>query len=203
MKPLNMATSAGRRSERPRVAGIILAGGRGERLGGVDKSRLLVGGVALLDRTRGALAGCDPILISGAGDGQIADLATAYGGPLAGVAAGVAALRSLAPDYVLSVAVDTPFFPADFLDRALALDAPALLAAWRGQDYPTNALWAFESIADLPDRVRAGTAPHSLKRLAVEIGAQRLDYSDLAAEDPFFNVNTPADLALAQARATR
>ena len=43
---------------------VILAGGRGERLGGVIKSELRIGGVRLLERVAGQLADCDPILVA-------------------------------------------------------------------------------------------------------------------------------------------
>ena len=46
------------------VAAVILAGGRGERLGGVIKSELRVGGRRLLDRVLAALIQCHPILVA-------------------------------------------------------------------------------------------------------------------------------------------
>lgn len=195
------------------IAAVILAGGRGERLGGVNKALLEIGGKRLLDRVRDALAGCGPVLLSVGGapfevagfpvEQQVLDLATDYGGPLAGVAAAIERLAGEPPDLLLSVAVDTPFFPADFVARALPLldAAPAVLAAYAGQSYPTNALWRFAALRTLPAQVRAGTAPHSLKRLAAALGAAPLDYAAGAAEDPFANVNTPADLAALRRRA--
>ncbi|MBI4923156.1 MAG: NTP transferase domain-containing protein [Devosia nanyangense] len=196
-----------------KIAAVILAGGRGERLGGVNKALIEIGGKRLLDRVREALAGCEPILLSVGGaafgvaafplEEQVLDLATGYGGPLAGVAAALERLADDPPDLLLSVAVDTPFFPADFVARALPLldTAPAVVAAYAGQTYPTNALWRFAALSALPAQLRAGAAPHSLKRLAAALGAAPLDYAGSAGEDPFANVNTPADLAALRRRA--
>lgn len=194
------------------VAAVILAGGRAERLGGVDKAVLEIGGERFIDRVLGAIGSCGPVLLAGGGrlldaggTTAIPDLAADYGGPLAGVAAAIEALRSEPAALLLSVAVDTPFFPPDFLRRAQQLlpGHDVVLAAYDGQDYPTDALWRLAAVRTLPADVRAGIAPRSLRRLAAGLRAARLDYAPLAPEDPFANANTPADLAQLQARAAR
>jgi molybdopterin-guanine dinucleotide biosynthesis protein A len=188
-----------------RVAAVILAGGKGERMGGVNKALIEIGGVTLLDRALAVTAGCERRLLA-VGPAHwdprrdiecVVDLPTDYAGPLAGVASAVAQIASEPPDVLFSLAVDSPLFPTDFLDRALPLliDAPAVLASHGAQDYPTNALWRFEDIATLADEVRSGTSPRSLKRLAEGLGATRLDYSEITPADPFLNANTPEDLA--------
>jgi len=48
-----------------RIAAVILAGGRGERLGGVNKALIDFGGEALIDRALRVVAGCDPVLVAG------------------------------------------------------------------------------------------------------------------------------------------
>ena len=194
------------------VAAVILAGGRGERLGGVNKALIEIGGIRLIDRVRAAVAGCEPLLVAGgrtplALDGlrSVPDLASDYAGPLAGVAAAVATLEGSDAEWLLSVAVDTPFFPADFCARAeprrAAVDV--VVGAFGDQDYPTNALWRLEAIRSLPDGIRNGTAPHSLKRLAAGLRSTRLDYAGGVAEDPFANVNTPEDLINLRSREGR
>src|SRR5690606_4013829 len=128
----------------------------------------------------------------------VADLDTGYAGPLAGVAAAVAWLADdPAAGLLLSLAVDTPLFPGDFLARALPLleGAPAVIARYEGQDYPTNGLWRLPALAGLPQALRSGTAPRSLRRLAEGLGARGLDYAPLSPFDPFRNANTPDDLA--------
>ena len=187
-----------------RIAAVILAGGRGERLGGVNKALLALGDRTLLDRAIAVTRGYKTLLAVGSarfeapGDlEQILDLDTGYAGPLAGVAAAVQHLADSAIDLLFSLAVDTPLFPADFVSRARDLlhASPAVLAAYGEQDYPTNAVWRLSALSGLPDAVRNGTAPRSLKRLALGLGAARLDYAPLTDSDPFRNANTPEDLA--------
>ena len=193
-----------------KTAGVILAGGRGERMGGADKALLEVGGRRLIDRVTDALSPCDPLLLARGptrdatdygvpGLVPIADLPTDYGGPLAGVAAAVAWLgaSSTAAGLLVVAAVDTPFLPADFVERLIGGlgDAPCALATYAGQDYPTNSVWRLEALRTLPDAVRNGTAPHSLKRLSAMLGGVTVEWPEDAAGDPFANANMPEQLA--------
>jgi molybdopterin-guanine dinucleotide biosynthesis protein A len=169
-----------------------------------------VGGRRLVDRVREAIGRCDPVLLSVGSLGfevegleAVHDLPGEYKGPIAGLAAALVRLSPDPPKLLLTVAVDTPFFPLDFVRRAgpLIAGAPAVIGAFAGQTYPTNGLWKIPAIRDLPQQIAAGTAPHSLKRLAESLGAAPLDYAESAADDPFANVNSPEDLALLEARA--
>jgi molybdopterin-guanine dinucleotide biosynthesis protein A len=195
------------------IAAVILAGGRGERLGGAVKAELRVGGVRLLDRVLPVLAGCRPIVVAHgphdpaklglpSGLEPVADLPVDYAGPLAGFAAAVAAIGDRA-ELLVCAAVDTPFLPRDYVERLVAGlgDAPAAIAIHGGQPYPTNSIWRLERFRDLPARVLGGTAPRSLKSLAAAAGATTVDWPGGTSSDPFANVNTPDDLALAEARA--
>jgi molybdopterin-guanine dinucleotide biosynthesis protein A len=196
-----------------RVAAVVLAGGRGERLGGVVKAAVTVGGVRLVDRVLARVATCDPIVVAhGPHDPAdlrlpanvtgIADLATDYAGPLAGFAAAIAALPG-DTRLLVCAAVDSPFLPDDYVERLLQGlgDAPAAIAAYGGQPYPTSSIWRVDRIRDLPSRVLAGEAPRSLKSLAAALAAVTIEWPAASGGDPFANVNTPEDLARAEARA--
>lgn len=189
------------------VAVVIIAGGQGQRLGGVRKAHLKIGGKRLIDRVASALGASDrqTLIATGHWPTQafandpgiaIADMTTEIGGPLAGLAAAIDHLRSQShpPDLVLTSAVDIPFLPPDFEQRLVAAIAvtPAAYARVGDTFYPTNALWRFESVATLPDAVRNGTAPKSLKHMLQELGGQPVDWAD--APNPFANINTVADL---------
>lgn len=195
------------------IAAVILAGGRGERLGGVIKAELRIGGVRLIDRVLARVESCRPIIVAhGPHDPAmlglpgdvlaVADLSTDYAGPLAGFAAAIAALPQ-GVELLVCAAVDTPFLPVDYVDKLVAGlgDAPAAIGSYEGQPYPTNSIWRVERFHDLPGRVVDGTAPRSLKSLAWGAGGIWIEWPGGLAGDPFANINTPGDLALAEARA--
>jgi len=199
-----------------RVAGLILAGGRGERLGGAIKSELIVGGVRLLDRVAARLGWCDPLLVAHGGIAPtllrlgknmqpVPDLPGDYAGPLAGLAGAVAYLATLPepPRLLVCAAVDAPFLPEGYVEWLMdGLGAnDVAVASHAGQPYPTNAIWRLERIIDLPARVIAGTAPRSLKSLAASLNSTMLDWPETSAGDPFANINTPAELEEMQRRA--
>ena len=200
------------------LAAVVLAGGRGERLGGAVKSELRIGGVRLLDRVRSALGSVSPVLVAhgrldptllhlNGGLLPIPDLPADYGGPLAGVAAALAwcLAQPQPPEFLLSVAVDTPFLPPDFLTRLAAAigDGAVAMAACETQDYPTNALWRVGALAALPRQVADGTAPRSLWRVAAAFRAARVVWPKAPGGDPFANLNTPSDRDALEQRATR
>lgn len=202
------------------LAAVILAGGKGRRLGGAIKANIDLGGQSLLRCVTQALGDLpSPVIVAHGpidvdtldlmpGHVAVPDLDADYGGPLAGLAAAVdycvrAASQPLA---IVSVAVDTPRVPSDFVSRLIAAtrpDAPALLVRYDGQDYPTNGIWHLEAIRDLPRQLRAGTAPRSLRAFAAGIGAGTLEWPHAASGDPFASINTPADLAALRAHLTR
>ena len=192
---------------------VIIAGGKGERLGGVRKAELRIGGRRLIDRVADALHdAARPILVATghgpppAGDYLgVADLDDSFGGPLAGLAAAVGwlARHGLHDGLIASVTVDTPFLPRDFIavmTEALG-DGAAVSARWGEQLYPPNTLWRLSAMATLPQRVRTGVAPNSPKALLAELGATSHDWQPASTVNPFDNLNTLTDLVRLQRRA--
>lgn len=109
------------------TAAIILAGGRGSRLGGVRKADLRVGGERLLDRVLSAVKGCEPRIVVGYEDLQVPEgvLVTREDPPGSGPAAGIAAGMELVGEdatWVLTLACDLPGVSAAV---PLLLDAAA------------------------------------------------------------------------------
>jgi molybdopterin-guanine dinucleotide biosynthesis protein A len=197
------------------IAGVILAGGGGSRLGHVLKANIILGGRTLLSRVADRFAGCVPLLLStGPHDPAaftdrgnmvpVPDLASDYGGPLAGVVAAAAVLSALPtpPELLLTSACDSPLLPADYLARLMAElgDAPGVLAAYGDMLYPTNGLWRLAALRHLVAGVTGGTAPRSLKRFAAETGARTCTWQPGPLGDPFANANTPEDLAALAAK---
>ncbi|MBM9466176.1 NTP transferase domain-containing protein [Nakamurella leprariae] len=121
----------------PRVgAAVVLAGGAGRRLGGVDKPGLIVGGSTLLERVLAAAraAGATDLVVVGPARPIAADVRQvqerpAGAGPAAGLATGLAALGAGEhPDELVAVlAADLVAPAADTLRRlaAAVLDDPS------------------------------------------------------------------------------
>jgi molybdopterin-guanine dinucleotide biosynthesis protein A len=194
-----------------RPFGVILAGGRSTRMGGGDKALAPLGGRRLIDFAVERLgpqtgrlaisANGDPARFADYGLPVLPDGLADHPGPLAGVLAGLDWAAKSGADAIVTAAADTPFFPRDLAARLAAAGAPVALAATPGADgrparHPTFALWPVALRDDL--------------RAALASGARKVsDYADrhgaatalFAAEpfDPFFDVDTPGDLAEAQA----
>jgi len=193
------------------VAGVILAGGRGARLGGVIKAHLKISGIRLVDRMAECLRQQTDIVALSTGTFPphairpqhplpvIPDADAPDSGPVGGLAAAADWCRGQTPalPLLLTAAVDTPFFPADFLTRALALmdnDTDVVIGAYGDQPYPTNALWRVSALGELGARVAQGAAPRGLKAVVEKSRTRILTYPVANGPDPFTNINTMADL---------
>lgn len=191
------------------TVGAILAGGLARRLGGGDKALRMVGGrtvlVRLVDRlasqvTRLVLnANDDPRRFEGLGLPVVADNLPDHPGPLAGVLAALewTALSAPGIEWVVTVPGDAPFLPRDLILRLHAgrhRDSAAFAcAASEGRTHPVVALWPVSVRGEL----RRAVAEDGIRK--VDAFTQRYPCSVVpwptASVDPFFNVNTPADLA--------
>lgn len=182
------------------IAAVILAGGHGRRLGGVDKALLPLAGKPLLAHV---LARLRPqttrMIISANGDADrfrefslsvIADAAPDQG-PLAGIAAGARACTARWPDvtHILTVPVDTPLLPLDLAARlaeqAAILPAQAAVAHADGRMHWTVALWPVDSAVAMHERVLHG----GMRRLQdglETVGWHAVSFTDAAA---FTNIN--------------
>ncbi|GAB6175540.1 molybdenum cofactor guanylyltransferase [Desulfobaculum senezii] len=182
----------------------ILAGGRGERLGGVDKASLRLGGRTLLEHQLAVLTPLSTdILLVGAADADtgaapiraVPDLLPASG-PLTGLHAALSHARF---ERILVVPCDAPFLHPALLKLLLnaAPHAPAVVP--RGEDGFWHPLLAVYARAILPDiEALAATGVRQVVRLFDAVPAHPVSFDDLRRVDPqlssFFNINTPGDL---------
>lgn len=196
------------------IAGLILAGGLSRRMGGTDKTLLPLHGQPLIGRVLGRLLQqAAPIAINTNGDPApfqslgvdiIADTIAGYQGPLAGIFAGLEwATGKPGITHVLSVAGDTPFFPRDLAVRLASAGDQARIrvAASAGRLHPTFALWPVR----LRDKLAAFLESGDIRRVMTfleQTGMEPVDFPDeqlgQATVDPFFNINTPEELAQAE-----
>jgi molybdopterin-guanine dinucleotide biosynthesis protein A len=186
------------------VTGIVLAGGLGRRMGGVDKGLVELDGKPLIAHVIERLAPQVGAIIVNAnqnaeryaafGHPVIADADGGFAGPLAGLHAG---LSVAATPYVVTVPCDSPYLPADLVRRlADALerdDAHLAVAKTLDQPHPVFAL------------VRRDVLPHLATFL--EGGGRKIDawYRTLEVvevpfdecAEAFRNINTRDELAAA------
>ena len=196
--------------------GVILAGGAATRMGGGDKGLLALGGQSILDRVIARLdpqvaqlalnANGDPARFHRLGLPVIGDSVEGLAGPLAGVLAGLDWAAEQGGSHIVTAAADTPFFPCDLVPRLMMAaeqaNAPIALAATpdpkRGLSrHPTFGLWPVALRDDLRAALNGGLRKVVLWTDAH--GAVNAIFEASTGADPFFNVNTPEDLAQAEA----
>lgn len=189
--------------------GIILAGGLATRMGGGDKGLLPLGDGTILDAVIARLspqvaglalnANGDPARFAALGLPVLADSIEGFAGPLAGVLAGLDWAAGEGAETIVTVAADTPFFPCDLVPRlqhaAEGMARPLVLAATPDGRQPTFGLWPVALRDDLRAALQGG-----LRKVVMwtEKHGGRETLFDEPGE-PFFNVNTPEDLARARA----
>lgn len=188
-----------------RIFGVILAGGESRRMG-ADKAFVPLAGRPLiahvLDRLEPQVervlisANGDPARFAGFGCPVVADAAPK--GPLSGVLAALTVAAEMGATHLVSTPVDTPFLPGDLVPQLLlaaeAASAGVSLAADTAGDHPATALWPVGLAPALAAFLASGEA--KVTRFTATQGAARALFSDPRA---FLNLNTPEDLAAAEA----
>jgi molybdopterin-guanine dinucleotide biosynthesis protein A len=195
------------------IVGLILAGGRARRMGGADKAFLTLGGETLIERAiararpqvEGLLINANAELSRFAAFGfpVIEDRIGGFLGPLAGILAGLEWLRANRPEarWLASFACDCPFFPADMVKELIAkgeaAHASVAVAASDGRHHPVFAVWR-PAIAATSESILGERGLRKMDDfVALFPNVQVVFRSDPV--DPFFNINTPGDLARAEA----
>jgi molybdopterin-guanine dinucleotide biosynthesis protein A len=189
-----------------RPAAIVLAGGRGRRMDARDKGLVDLAGHPLagwvIERLRPQVG---EIVVSAnrnladyaaLGFPVVADTLPDQPGPLAGI---LAAADRIAADWLLVTPCDTPFLPDDLAERLLAVararDVPLVRAADGRQIHYAVMLLHRRLLADMAAALAGGER-------RVQAWQARHPHAEVVfdAPDAFLNVNTEADLAVAEAR---
>lgn len=182
------------------LGGIVLAGGGARRLRGADKPMLLVGGRPLLRRALDALADCERVVVVGPPREGITGVLWRQedppgGGPVAALAAGMAALPDV--DVLAVLAGDLPGVTPATVRRLLSeLEcaegaAGAVLVDAAGRRQWLTGVWrAAALLAALPPDPAAASLRASLSSLPV------VEVAEVAGEGQ--DVDTPEDLARAR-----
>ncbi|MBZ4021209.1 molybdenum cofactor guanylyltransferase [Rhodobacter sp. TJ_12] len=185
-----------------RIAGLILAGGQGRRMG-ADKAFVVLAGQPLVAQVAARFAPqVEMLALSANGERSrfgdlglpvLADADSELGaGPMAGVRMGLRWAEAEGADLLATVAVDTPLVPRNLVVRLAAAGAPAY-ASSAGRGHYTAALWR---VADLA-RHDALFAAGERRMLPYLEGAAQVAFT--GTPDPFANLNSPADLPALEA----
>lgn len=189
----------------PHIAGLILAGGRGQRMAGVDKGLVSLWGQPMVAHVVARLTPqVDTLIISSNrnrdayirySETVLADASDEAGelrGPLAGMLAGLKAADS---DYLLVVPCDAPCLPADLarrmMDAMRKAGAKVAMASDGERTHYTTALIATSLADDLAAYLAEGG--RKVGTWLARCNAITVDFSD--SPGVFVNVNTPEALA--------
>ena len=195
-----------------RVAGTVLAGGLARRMGGGDKGMLDLGGRSILDHVIARLRPQVRMVAVNVNDdvsrfdssvfSLAPDMLPGRPGPLAGVLAGLDWTFANVPglNWIVTVPTDTPFLPVDLVERlhaaAKTSGADMACAASAGRRHPVVGLWPVH----LRNELRQALIMEGVRKIDAWTGRYRVaeaSFSDRPV-DPFFNINTPEDLATAR-----
>lgn len=195
----------------PQVTGLVLAGGRAQRMGGVDKGLQPLGPEPLVMHVLRRLApqvqdvwinaNRNLATYEGLGRSVVPDLADDFQGPLAGMLAG---LRRCRTPWLVTAPCDTPFFPTDMVQQLVrAAEASGAEAAMpitsnqAGQDQPQPVFLLLRS--HLAESLEAflQSGGRKIDQWTGSLLCERVRFADPEA---FVNANTPNELQQLRAR---
>jgi molybdenum cofactor guanylyltransferase len=184
------------------ITGVILAGGRAQRMGGMDKGLILLNGKPMIEHVIAALhAEVDKLLINANrnleqyaafGYPVIPDIMDGYLGPLAGIASG---MQTAGTRYIVTAPCDTPLISGNLVQRlyqTLSHEGADISVAHDGERmHPVFALIRRDLLPDLLDFLKAGERKidrwYARHRLAVAYFREQ--------PEAFRNVNNPEERA--------
>ncbi len=192
----------------PKVCGLILAGGQSKRITCSDKSLAPIGETTMLAHVVKRLKPQVEALVISASQTNQANLKK-FGlplvidetkqslGPIAGI---YAAIKSYARhyDWLISVSCDTPFIPPDLVsalyDTAMKNSSAITFAKTASRSHYALALWSTALLPKIEQQLQ-----HNDFALKHFFRMQNAATTVFSNEESFFNVNSDADLAKAEA----
>jgi molybdenum cofactor guanylyltransferase len=196
------------------VSGVVLAGGRGRRMGGADKGLQQLAGQPLVAHVLARLRPQVGALFISAnrhhtdyavfGHPLLADADATFDGPLAGLCA---ARQACTTPWLASVPCDTPALPLDLVARLYAAavgegraGAVACTPDGSGGEQVQPTFMLVHAALGEPLRLALGSGHLSAQRFAAEQQLARVHFDDPSA---FANLNTAAELAALEQAWTR
>lgn len=180
-----------------RYAAVVLAGGGGRRLGGVDKPALTLGGRSLLTRVLDAVADAEVRIVVGPPrelpPGVLSTREQPPGaGPIAGIAAGLA-LVPVGLEHIALFAGDLPFLTAEAV-RELRVAAAEVSAAYVDDQGRRQYLCAVWRTGPLRERLHAVGDPEGVPLRRLYDDALVTEVHSRVDPPPWYDCDTQADL---------
>jgi molybdenum cofactor guanylyltransferase len=184
------------------ITGLVLAGGQGRRMGGVDKGLQLLRGKPmaqwalerLAPQVSEVLINCNqnPEAYARFGYRLVPDEIGGFAGPLAGLHAG---LKAASHPLVVTVPCDSPFLPLDLVKRlGVAIEGRDLAVAKTGdQPHPVFSLVRKDVLPNLEQFLRSGG--RKIDAWYASLRTVEVSFDDEA--DAFRNINTLEELGKA------
>ncbi len=184
------------------ITGLILAGGQGRRMGGVDKGLQMFRGKRLVDHVYERLAPQVGGIVINANQNHdayksfgvrvVSDAIGGFAGPLAGLHAGLSVSRR---PYLASVPCDSPFLPHDLVARLLeqlsASGADLAVARTGEQPHPVFCLAHRSVLEHLTNFLKGGG--RKIDAWYASLKVVEVNFDDQA--EAFSNINTLEELA--------
>ena len=192
---------------------VILAGGKGRRMGGKDKALIPLLDRPLLSYVLESISGhVAPIALnintnldkfSEFGYQIIEDPIKGHLGPLAGILASLNWARQLNQKWVMTLPCDTPFLPKNIVKEMIKLknkelDVDLVVAQSKGYNHPVIALWKSDLNLKLEKALNEGIRKIDIFTSSLKVAYVDFDKINNDNFDPFTNLNSPLDLIKAQ-----
>lgn len=182
-----------------KIAAIIIAGGKARRFNGADKALISFKKRTLIEHVIERIAPQVDFLainrlvpLEDYALPTVPDLDSDYPGPIGGLEAGISWAKTFsdAPDFLLTVPVDTPYLPRDLVTELLpaAKEFGASVACANGQIQPTISLHKLGTIRS--EHIDA-FKNKPLRDFWNHVDAKQVSFLDEAA---FININSSSDI---------
>jgi molybdopterin-guanine dinucleotide biosynthesis protein A len=198
------------------IVGVILAGGLSRRMGGEAKALIPLAGRPMIAHAIDRICPyVDACILNVNGDAGafaqlglpiVADAFGDYAGPLAGLLSGMLWAAEHHPNarYIITAPCDTPFLPEDYVnalaEAAGGDSATIVIAASGGRNHFASGIWPMALADDLATFLAAGE--RRIQSWIEQNPNKTVTFPFVddgrSGFDPFFNVNTPEDLAIAE-----
>ena len=192
---------------------VILAGGKGRRMGGKEKALIHLLDRPLLsyvlEKVSGKVAPIALNINTNFDSFQkfvykiIKDPIKGRLGPLAGILASLNWAKEINHDWVMTLPCDTPFLPKNLVQSMVETknktpEVDLVVAKSRGFNHPVIALWKSDISQKLQSALNEGVRKIDIFTAQLNIAYVDFDKIQNSDFDPFTNLNSPQDLILAQ-----